>query len=281
MLPLPFVKDPSGSRPALLVPVQGATAEAVLADLATVTEATAGRADVPDGADAPDGDAAGVASSPGEVDAVEWRVDALAELQGSVDGLPASALDRISAGFSALREATDLPVIATVRTGFEGGLAPVSEHDYAVLVSHLVSMAPEALDVEIERVHARALLGLAARHGVPTIASFHDFEKTPPTEDLLARMRRMQETGANVAKIAVMPRDAEDVARVLGISAQASAELDIPVVVIAMGRLGRVTRVLGHDFGSAATFVVAGTPSAPGQLGAAQVREVLRVLGDA
>ena len=47
------------------------------------------------------------------------------------------------------------------------------------------------------------------------IASNHDFRKTPSKEELIARMRKMQELGADIPKIAVMPQSTEDLLTLL------------------------------------------------------------------
>ncbi len=44
------------------------------------------------------------------------------------------------------------------------------------------------------------------------IISNHDFQKTPPVEDMINRMLKAAERGADIAKIAVMPKSAVDVA---------------------------------------------------------------------
>lgn len=51
--------------------------------------------------------------------------------------------------------------------------------------------------------------------GVKVIASNHDFRKTPPKAELISRMRKMQELGADISKIAVMPQSTEDVLTLL------------------------------------------------------------------
>ena len=38
------------------------------------------------------------------------------------------------------------------------------------------------------------------------IASNHDFQKTPPKEEIVSRLCFMQECGADIVKIAVMPQ---------------------------------------------------------------------------
>ena len=97
---------------------------------------------------------------------------------------------------------------------------------------------------------------------------------------MLGRLRAMAEAGADAAKLAVMPRSAHDVARLLGVTARASEELDVPVVTMSMGTLGAVSRVSGAVFGSALTFATAGgASSAPGQLPIGEVRRCMALLG--
>jgi len=76
----------------------------------------------------------------------------------------------------------------------------------------------------------------------------------------------------------VMPQSMEDVHRLLGATLQASRTLPIPVVSMAMGGPGAVTRLCGGGFGSALTFAVGAAASAPGQIAIEEVRAVLGVL---
>ena len=48
-----------------------------------------------------------------------------------------------------------------------------------------------------------------------------------------------------------------------------------PIISIAMGNMGRVTRLLGEFTGSAITFASIGKSSAPGQMEIDKVREIL------
>src|SRR5690606_16373602 len=58
----------------------------------------------------------------------------------------------------------------------------------------------------IERAHVA---------GVKVIASNHDFHKTPPKEEIIYRLRKMQNLGADILKIAVMPNSKLDVLELL------------------------------------------------------------------
>ena len=43
------------------------------------------------------------------------------------------------------------------------------------------------------------------------VASNHDFFKTPAQSDIVYRLRKMQDMGADIPKIAVMPQNKRDV----------------------------------------------------------------------
>ena len=77
----------------------------------------------------------------------------------------------------------------------------------------------------------------------------------------------MQRLGADICKIATMPHSPADVLTLLDATRiMAEEHADRPLITMAMGALGIVSRVSGETFGSAATFGMAGTPSAPGQI---------------
>ena len=87
-------------------------------------------------------------------------------------------------------------------------------------------------------------------------------------QDVTAALTGMADTGADIAKLAVMPHTAADAARLLEATACAmAARPGTPLITMSMGPLGAVTRFCGGAFGSCATFgVTSGTAaSAPGQ----------------
>jgi 3-dehydroquinate dehydratase-1 len=132
-------------------------------------------------------------------------------------------------------------------------------------------MANDDGDVAQVRAFTRAV-------GVPLVLSFHDFTATPATGTLAARFTQAKALGADIAKVAVMPVSMEDVHRLLGATLQASQTLGIPVISMAMGPLGAVSRLCGGAFGSALTFAMGAAASAPGQMPIDDVRAGLAVL---
>ena len=98
------------------------------------------------------------------------------------------------------------------------------------------------------------------------------------TEELIRRLTRMQEMGADVAKIAVMPQSREDVMTLMEATMEADHSLDIPVVTMSMGRMGVLSRLAGTLTGSAMTFASVGEASAPGQIPIEQMRVFCQLL---
>lgn len=234
-----------GARPATVVPLTGATAEALLAEAGPL-----------------------VAAAP---DVVEWRVDHLA------DGAPTPE-HVVDAGRALVAALGGLPLLVTVRTAAEGGRAAVDDAAYEALqAAALDAGLADLLDVEVGRDPAVVdrLVARAHAAGVPVVGSSHDFAGTPPLDAIVDRLLGMAAAGADVLKIAVMPHDPGDVLTLLAATWAASTRTDRPVITMAMGGLGVASRLAGGTFGSAATFGTVGAPSAPGQVELGALRAAL------
>ncbi len=218
---------------------------------------------------------------PGAADVVEVRLDHVA---GAADD-PAL----VGATLTAVRAVLPphVPVLATYRSAREGGVQPADDAAYAAVVEAAVEAAAggaaDAVDVELATPDALRdpLLAAARAHAVPVVLSTHDFTGTPPLDALLDVLRRQRALGADVCKVAVMPHDPDDVLTLLRATRAFGREADRPVVAIAMGGLGLVTRLAGEVFGSALTFGAVGAASAPGQVDAVRLRDVLTLVHDA
>ena len=138
----------------------------------------------------------------------------------------------------------------------------------------------DALDVELSIGEAAFSRIARAAHeaGMPVIGSCHDFEKTPDAEEMAARLCRMAALGADVCKIAVMPRKRRDVVALTAACAQADDALTQPIIAISMGEMGMSTRICAEAMGSCLSFGTAGVASAPGQMEAGALREALALV---
>ncbi len=211
--------------------------------------------------------AASLKSEP--VGAVEWRADQFGALNE-----PA-----VLGALKALREAIgDLPLLFTIRTKNEGGSfgAPQGEHLRLNLLAAASGFA-DMIDVEFGAGDAEMIrhIGELQTLGVRVLVSSHDFQKTPPKEELVARLRAMQRSGADLVKIAVMPKTEQDVLTLLCAAEEFTrAYKDRPLIAISMGALGAVSRICGNLSGSDMTFGAAGVVSAPGQLPAKTLQKI-------
>lgn len=208
------------------------------------------------------------------VDVVEWRVDWFEHV---------FEIDKVKEVLAELREALkEIPILFTFRTSKEGGEKAIEPKAYAKLnIAAAESGFVDLVDVEaftgddivkeiIEAVH---------QHGVKVVASNHDFDKTPEKEDIVGRLCRMQELGADIPKIAVMPKSKEDVLTLLAATEEMNRKhADRPIITMSMAGTGVISRLCGEVFGSALTFGAAKKASAPGQMGVEDLAQVLSLL---
>lgn len=201
-------------------------------------------------------------------DLVEWRGDFFEHLQCPEK---CAAMAEELAGIL-----EEIPLLFTIRTDAEGGNAAISMEEYAKInLAVAASGMVDLVDVESfgNEEEKRNLIQKLKETKVKVIASSHDFEKTDAKEILLNRFQKMNETGADILKIAVMPKCAEDVEAIM----QATKEMkenftEKPLVSMSMGELGVRSRVEGEIFGSSITFATVGKASAPGQIPIEELR---------
>ena len=117
------------------------------------------------------------------------------------------------------------------------------------------------------------------KDGITVIGSNHDFEKTPSKDEIVSRLTTMKQHGADIPKIAVMPEDAGDVLTLLKATREFHLAFpEIPVITMSMGTDGMISRIAGEVIGSAVTFGSGVSASAPGQIPAKKLREILEIL---
>ncbi|MCL1950934.1 MAG: type I 3-dehydroquinate dehydratase [Turicibacter sp.] len=167
----------------------------------------------------------------------------------------------------------DVPLLLTFRTVAEGGNGWISSDAFLELAAHA---SYDILDVEMCFGEVKAAISLAHERQKTVLLSNHDFEKTPSSYLMKGRIQRMAALGADICKLAVMPKTPEDVLALLQATAEAKKLLDKPLVTIAMGELGFLTRVAGGTFGSAMTFASGTGPSAPGQASVSEMRMLMK-----
>ena len=158
----------------------------------------------------------------------------------------------------------------------------ISSEDYKALnMAVAKSGYVDFIDVEAftgEEI-VKSMIQEAHSYGVKVIASNHDFDATPEKDETVRRLRMMQDYGADIPKMAVMPKSKQDVLTLLSATLEMSEQFaDRPIITMSMAGTGVVSRLTGETFGSALTFGAASKASAPGQVGVHELKQVLDII---
>lgn len=202
-----------------------------------------------------------------EADIMEWRVDYYKDFHN---------IDETTRTLSAIKTVIkDKPLLFTFRTLHEGGEADISYNGYFTLLSK-AGVNADLVDVEMYHSgNIKELTGLLRKH-VAVIGSYHDFNGTPSTEEIADRLVYMKSMGADIPKIAVMPKKSIDVINLMEASLIAKERLGgAPVITMSMSGMGLISRIAAEITGSAVTFGCIGRPSAPGQIEVKKLKELI------
>jgi len=208
-----------------------------------------------------------------EIDMVEWRVDFYEDVFEEEKLLETLKQLRAALG--------ETPLLFTFRTKNEGGEKAITPEAYlalntavaksgnADLIDVEIFMGDDVVKANIEAIHAANVL---------VVGSNHDFFKTPDQADIVSRLTKMDEMGADIPKIAVMPQSRQDVLVLFAATAEANDKIERPLITMSMSPVGGVTRICGEVFGSSMTFGMVGKASAPGQIPVERLQEALNIL---
>ena len=180
-----------------------------------------------------------------------------------------------------VRQQTNLPLLLTYRSLKEGGYIQLTDQEYLSLVQTACqSGCVDIVDIELEsgNMLVYQLVEIAHQNHVKVLMSYHDFEKTPTVMEMKERLEKMEIMGADICKIAVMPFSYKDVIHLLNTTMEMSQKLTKPLVTMSMGKIGKITRIVGELVGSSITFASVGQSSAPGQLTLEEMQTLLEVI---
>ena len=134
------------------------------------------------------------------------------------------------------------------------------------------------VDVEVEAPSSfkKEMVELAHAKGCKVIVSYHNYSDTPDKETLQGMMVEMMDDGADILKLATMANSAADAARILSLYENPIK----PMVALAMGEAGKVTRVAIPLLGAPFTFAAPeGAATAPGQLTDSEMNTIYKAIG--
>ncbi|MFD0892182.1 type I 3-dehydroquinate dehydratase [Luteolibacter ambystomatis] len=166
-----------------------------------------------------------------------------------------------------------VPLLFTARRREEGGAmdsTPAQRRSW--LETALEDAA--AIDIEVASLSDYpGLLEILAGRNIPLVASFHDFEGTPTTPDLLDRLETARAAGAAVFKAAARVHTPADVAALADFQ---RTDHGMAKALMGMGPLAPVSRLLCAQYGSVLNYGYLGkTPTAPGQWNAARLKDAI------
>lgn len=216
--------------------------------------------------------AAGSAALSG-ADVIELRIDSLS---------PMPAPEQALAAIDAVKDAApDIPVLFTLRTSRDGGPGSDDADAYEALLCDVAkSGRADAIDCELsigEEAFAR-IAKAVHEAGVTLVGSSHEFAVMDDFAIAGDWLRRQAALGADVVKAAVMVDDSVQALEAALVMARAQRQIEKPMIAIAMGPDGVLTRAACACVGSCLTFGTAGKASAPGQMDAKALRGVLEAI---
>ena len=211
------------------------------------------------------------------MDVVDWRVDFFEDVFQTEKVLQAARELRAALG--------ETPILFTFRTKKEGGEKEIGMPEYTALNKAVAESGyVDAVDVEVfsgDEIVKENIANIHAANKI-VVGSNHDFFATPEKAELIRRLCKMQELGADLPKIAVMPKTCADVITLQDATQEmANTYADRPIITMSMGSLGVITRMAGEVFGSSMTFGAVGQVSAPGQIPVEKLQAAMAILHEA
>ncbi len=197
-----------------------------------------------------------------DADLVEVRLDYLKEL---------NRFDDLAA--------IEKPIIVSCPPKNEGGVFEGTEEGRSRL---LLKALPPAdyitVEMRMEEAVRETLIADAKKQRTKIIISFHDFDQTPSLEELSAIVDEQRVMGADVAKVACKAKTSDDAVTMLRLLAVKKD--GGPIIAIAMGDHGVLTRSLGPALGACLTYaaVDGAHVAAPGQSSVAAMKTKLEAL---
>lgn len=172
-------------------------------------------------------------------------------------------------------------MIATIRTKNEGGQLEISDADYGkTYQAYLKNPFMDWLDVEMFRDQkvVSEIVQKAHQKKVLVVMSNHDFQKTPSQDEIEKRLLKQDQMGADILKIAVMPKSKQDVFTLMNATLKVSQQTTKPLLTMSMGQLGTISRVATANMGGSYSFGMIGEASAPGQIDVTKLKQILKTV---
>ncbi len=186
-------------------------------------------------------------------------------------------IDHVGDAWPALANQLNRPWIACNRSVNEGGLWEESEERRIEELLKAVELGASIVDIEIGTTKLAQAMPLI-KPRASCLLSFHDFQGTPPLDDLKEIVQRQLSAGADICKVVTTANSPDDNLTVLQLIAQFP---DVRLVSVAMGTLGLTSRILCPLAGGYFTYASTerDKESAPGQITVNELMQIYQMVG--
>lgn len=148
-----------------------------------------------------------------------------------------------------------------------------------VLVNRFLRWSMEKadiVDVDWENTQLERLIREARRKRTKVLISYHNFDHMLSRNEIAETYLRLERLGGDILKIACMANTEADTYDLLeGASAYSQLGRSKPIVAIAMGEEGQVSRICAGDFGSTISYSCGRIKTAPGQFNAKELKKYM------
>lgn len=125
----------------------------------------------------------------------------------------------------------------------------------------------DIVDIDFQDPKIERLIREAHRRRTKVIASYHDEDKMPTKGEIAELYLKMEKTGADFLKLALMANSETDTYELLeGAAAYMQLKKPSAIIAVAMGKEGEVSRICAGDFGSRISYGYGKKPTAAGQI---------------
>jgi 3-dehydroquinate dehydratase-1 len=173
-------------------------------------------------------------------------------------------------------------LLITYRTSIQGGNGHLNGDAYYQMLNSLIEVSHyDLIDIEFDKKSDKeqlaSIISAAQNKDLEVVLSYHDFEQTPKLDELKHLYYKMQSMSPDYIKVAVMPKNKQDVTNLLMAMSDSADSVNPRVIGIAMSKLGLVTRTAQGVFGGTVSYGCLDTPKAPGQVHVSVLREQLKI----
>lgn len=161
--------------------------------------------------------------------------------------------------------------VFTLRSKRQGGRFSGKEAERMRMLRRLAEARPMLVDVELETLRANDnLADYLELASIPTLVSWHDFDRTPSNEELSPILTEMRIFSTYV-KVVTTAQSIDDSLGLMGLYESA---VGVHPIIFAMGEAGVLTRILSVFYGAPYAYAALDKAVAPGQLTLTQMRKL-------